>query len=138
VTDFLVAGERTAKEVRGLTGGRGADQTFDCVGRPATIRTAWSSARRGGTVTVVGVGGQDMQVVFSALELHWSGRTLHCCVYGSSDPDRDVPRLLDLVGRGELDLAALTSGSGTLAEVNDAFDALRAGRGARTVIRFDQ
>ena len=40
-----------------LTDGRGADHAFECVGRSATIRAAWRATRRGGQVTVVGMGG---------------------------------------------------------------------------------
>jgi len=133
-TDFLVAGDSTAKAIRKLTGGRGADQAFDCVGQPATIRSAWSASRRGGSVTVVGVGGKANIVEFSALELYWFGRTLHGCVFGSSDPDVEVPRLLKLVEEGKLDLAALATATTDLDGVNDAFATL--GQGARTIVRF--
>lgn len=131
-TDFLVSGDTTTKAVRKLTGGRGADHAFDCVGLPATIRTAWSSSRRGGVVTVVGVGGKTSMVEFSALELYWFGRTLHGCVFGSGDPDIEVPRMLGLVAEGRLDLAALATASTDLAGVNDAFEHL--GQGARTIV----
>lgn len=133
-TDFLVSDETTAKAIRKLTGGRGADHAFDCVGLPATIRTAWSSSRRGGAVTVVGVGSKAKIVEFNALELYWFGRTLHGCVFGSSDPDVEIPRLLGLVEEGKLDLAALATATTDLAGVNDAFDQL--GQGARTIVTF--
>jgi S-(hydroxymethyl)glutathione dehydrogenase / alcohol dehydrogenase len=131
-TDFVVSNQTTAKAVRKLTGGRGADHAFDCVGLPATIRMAWSASRRGGSVTVVGVGSKANVVEFSALELYWFGRTLHGCVFGSSDPDVEIPRLLSLVEEGKLDLAALTSATTDLAGVNDAFE--RLGTGARTIV----
>jgi S-(hydroxymethyl)glutathione dehydrogenase/alcohol dehydrogenase len=133
-TDFLVSGETTTKAIRKLTGGRGADHAFDCVGLPSTIRTAWSSSRRGGSVTVVGVGSKANVVEFNALELYWFGRTLHGCVFGSSDPDVEIPRLLTLVGEGKLDLAALATSTTDLAGVNDAFEQL--GQGARTIVTF--
>jgi S-(hydroxymethyl)glutathione dehydrogenase/alcohol dehydrogenase len=133
-TDFLVSDQTTAKAIRKLTGGRGADHAFDCVGLPATIRTAWSSSRRGGAVTVVGVGSKAKIVEFNALELYWFGRTLHGCVFGSSDPDVEIPRLLGLVEEGKLDLAALATSTTDLAGVNDAFDQL--GQGARTIVTF--
>lgn len=133
-TDFLVSDSGTAKAIRKLTGGRGADHAFDCVGLPATIRTAWSASRRGGAVTVVGVGSKANIVEFNALELYWFGRTLHGCVFGSSDPDVEIPRLLGLVEQGKLDLAALATATTDLAGVNDAFEHL--GQGARTIIRF--
>jgi S-(hydroxymethyl)glutathione dehydrogenase / alcohol dehydrogenase len=133
-TDFLVSDQTTSKAIRKLTGGRGADHAFDCVGLPATIRTAWSASRRGGAVTVVGVGSKAKIVEFNALELYWFGRTLHGCVFGSSDPDVEIPRLLGLVEEGRLDLAALATSTTDLAGVNDAFDQL--GQGARTIVTF--
>jgi S-(hydroxymethyl)glutathione dehydrogenase/alcohol dehydrogenase len=133
-TDFVVSDATTAKAVRKLTGGRGADHAFDCVGRPATIRLAWSASRRGGAVTVVGVGSKTEKVEFNALELYWFGRTRHGCVFGSSDPDVEIPRLLGLVDEGRLDLAALTSATTDLAGVNEAFASL--GQGARTIVRI--
>ncbi|MFC5994356.1 alcohol dehydrogenase catalytic domain-containing protein [Pseudonocardia hispaniensis] len=136
VTEFLVADDATAAAIRQRTGGRGADHTFDCVGGAVTTRTAWSAARRGGHVTVVGVGGRDSTVEFSALELFWFGRTLHGCVYGSSDPDVDVPQLLTLARDGRLDLAALATSTTDLSGINDAFEDMRHGRGARTLVRL--
>lgn len=133
-TDFVVSGDGMAKAVRKLTGGRGADHAFDCVGLPATIRGAWSASRRGGAVTVVGVGSKTKAVEFNALELYWFGRTLHGCVFGSSDPDVAIPRLLGLVAEGKLDLGALATATTDLAGVNDAFANL--GHGARTIVRL--
>lgn len=49
--------------MRALTEGRGADFAFDCVGSAGTIRGMWSATRRGGSCTVVGIGGKDETVV---------------------------------------------------------------------------
>lgn len=135
-TAFVPAGDDVVTKVRELTGGRGADHVLDCVGGGATTRTAWNASRRGGTVTVVGVGAKTSTVEFSALELFYFGRTLHGCVYGSSDPDRDVPELLDLARTGLLDLDALRTATTDLHGIQDAFAALDEGRGARTVVRI--
>ncbi|SDC26817.1 alcohol dehydrogenase catalytic domain-containing protein [Actinokineospora iranica] len=135
-THFLVSGDKTAKAVRSLTDGRGADVAFECVGMPATIRTAWSSSRRGGKVVVVGVGSAKAMVEFSALELYWMGRTLTGCLFGSTDPDTDVPRLLGLVGSGQLDVAGLVTTVTDLDGIEGAFEDMRQGRGGRTLVRF--
>jgi S-(hydroxymethyl)glutathione dehydrogenase/alcohol dehydrogenase len=66
-TQVLEAGGELAKQVRELTGKRGADHAFDCVGLADTIRSSWSATRRGGTTTIVGIGGKEQQVTFSAL-----------------------------------------------------------------------
>lgn len=135
-THFVVSTPDVSGEIRALTGGRGADHVFEVVGTAATIRQAWSLARRGGRATVVGVGSRDESVSFSALELFHFARTLTGCVYGSCDPHRDVPLLLDHTRAGALDLAGLVTEQIDLAAVPDAFADMLAGRGARSIVRF--
>ncbi|WHM39474.1 Zn-dependent alcohol dehydrogenase [Streptomyces sp. BPTC-684] len=135
-TDFVLASETTAKDVRKLTGGHGVDVAVECVGRAVTIRTAWESTRRGGRTTVVGIGGKDQQVSFNALEIfHW-GRTLSGCVYGNSDPARDLPVLAEHVRAGRLDLGAMVSERIGLDGIPAAFDNMLAGKGGRALVVF--
>jgi S-(hydroxymethyl)glutathione dehydrogenase/alcohol dehydrogenase len=135
-TDFVLADDRTARSVRALTGGHGADHAIECVGRGATIRTAWSATRRGGRTTVVGIGGKDDLVSFSALEVFYFARTLSACVYGNSDPAADIPVLAGHVRAGRLDLEALITDRITLDEIPDAFERMVAGKGGRSLIVF--
>ncbi|MFV8131083.1 Zn-dependent alcohol dehydrogenase [Streptomyces syringium] len=137
-TDFLVADDTTAKRIRELTGGHGADVAIECVGRADTIRTAWSATRRGGRTTVVGIGGKDQRVTFSALELFHFGRTLSGCVYGNSDPARDLPVIAGHVRAGRLDLSALVTERIGLDGIPAAFDAMLAGRGGRALVVFPE
>ncbi|MDT7653742.1 MAG: S-(hydroxymethyl)glutathione dehydrogenase / alcohol dehydrogenase [Pseudonocardiales bacterium] len=134
-TDFVPADEDTKKAVRGLTEKRGADFAFDCVGSSRTIRDMWSMTRRGGSCTIVGIGGKDDTVAFSALELFHFARTLRGCVAGSLDAVADMPRFFDWVRAGELDLRPMVTGHGTLADLDRALDELAAGRGIRTLVR---
>ena len=133
-TDFLVADDELSKSVRALTGGRGADVAFECVGRSGTIRTAWRSTRRGGQVTVVGIGGRDDYVEIGALEIFHSARALRSSVYGSSDPDREVPELAQAVLDGSLDLRPLVTHRIGLTDVPAAFDRMTRGEGGRSVV----
>lgn len=143
-TEFLVADPPDAepeakptvpRKVREMTDG-GADHAIECVGTAATIRTAWSSTRRGGTTTVVGVGRADDPVIFSALELFHFARTLRGCVYGNSDPAADLPVLAEHVRAGRLDVAGLVTDRIGLDDVPAAFARMAAGVGARSVIEF--
>ncbi|UFQ20093.1 MULTISPECIES: Zn-dependent alcohol dehydrogenase [Streptomyces] len=135
-TDYVIASERTARDIRGLTGGQGVDVAVECVGRAVTIRTAWESTRRGGRTTVVGIGGKDQQVTFNALELfHW-GRTLSGCVYGNSDPAVDLPVLAEHIRAGRLDLGALVTDRIALDGIPAAFEHMLAGKGGRALIVF--
>ncbi|MGK5741069.1 alcohol dehydrogenase catalytic domain-containing protein [Micromonospora sp. URMC 103] len=133
-TAFLVADDSLSRAVRERTGGRGVDHAFECVGRGSTIRTAWRATRRGGKVTVVGMGAKDDVVPLGALEIFHSARTLRSSVYGSSDPDRDVPELARSVLDGTLDLAPLISDRTGLDGAAAAFARMARGEGARTVV----
>ena len=133
-TEFVVASDGLSKDVRRLTFGRGADHAFECVGRSVTIRAAWRATRRGGQVTVVGMGRADDEVTLSALDIFSSARTLGSSVYGSSDPDVEIPALAADVRSGALRLDHLVTDRITLADVPDAFDRMGRGEGARSVV----
>ncbi|TQF06634.1 Zn-dependent alcohol dehydrogenase [Kitasatospora acidiphila] len=135
-TDFLLADDQTARAVRKLTDGYGADHAIECVGRASTIRAAWSATRRGGHTTVVGIGGKEDMVSFSALELFHFARTVSGCVYGNSDPARDIPVLAEHVRAGRLDLEALITDRIALADIPAAFERMAAGRGGRSLVVF--
>jgi S-(hydroxymethyl)glutathione dehydrogenase / alcohol dehydrogenase len=135
-TDYLLASAATPREIRALTGGQGADVAVECVGRAVSIRAAWDSTRRGGRTTVVGIGGKDQRITFNALEIfHW-GRTLSGCVYGDSDPARDLPVLAAHVRAGRLDLGALVTERIGLEDIPAAFGNMAAGRGGRALVVF--
>ena len=133
-TDVLAAGGELARQVRALTGGRGVDHAFDCVGLGETIRSAWGSTRRGGSTTVVGIGGKEQQVSFSALELFHFARTLRGCVYGGADPRELMPRILAHAAAGELDLGALISSTIGLDGIDAAFADMERGIGVRAIV----
>ncbi|MFI7018117.1 Zn-dependent alcohol dehydrogenase [Streptomyces sp. NPDC050164] len=135
-TDYVLASENTAREIRALTGRQGVDVAVECVGRAVSIRTAWDSTRRGGRTTVVGIGGKDQQVTFNALEIfHW-GRTLTGCVYGNSNPAEDLPVLAGHVRAGRLDLTALVTERISLEGIPAAFENMLAGKGGRALVVF--
>ena len=135
-TEFLFGDAEVARGIRALTGGRGADHAFECIGRPDTIRTAWQSTRRGGQCVVVGVGPRSAEVRFNALELFHFNRRLTSSVYGSGDPDRDVPMLAEQVRSRSLELEPLITHRVGLDGVNEAFERMISGEGARSVIVF--
>jgi S-(hydroxymethyl)glutathione dehydrogenase/alcohol dehydrogenase len=131
---FVPADDNTKKAVRALTGKEGADYAFDCVGSARTIRDAWGMTRRGGTACVVGIGGKDDTVSFSALELFHFARTLVGCVAGSLDAHTDLPRYFEHVRAGGLNLADMVTGHGGLTDIEPALREMAAGRGIRTLV----
>jgi S-(hydroxymethyl)glutathione dehydrogenase/alcohol dehydrogenase len=133
-TDALEAGGELSKQVRGLTERRGVDHGFDCVGLAETIRATWGSTRRGGMTTIVGIGGKEQQVTFTALELFHFARTITGCVYGSTNPMTDIPKLLGYAAEGRLDLGGLISSTIGLEGIDGAFADMEKGVGARAVV----
>jgi S-(hydroxymethyl)glutathione dehydrogenase/alcohol dehydrogenase len=115
----------------------GFDYAFDVVAVPQTLRTAWTAARRGGTIVVVGAGRAEHQVEFSPFELLFEGKRIIPSLYGSAYPPRDFPRLIALWRAGKLDLEGMVSHRLRLDDVGDALAALGRGDVIRQVIVHD-
>jgi len=135
-THFVLSDPKLHKQIRSLTEGRGADHALECVGAAATIRMAWSSVRRGGSCTIVGVGRKEQEVTFNPLELFHFSRTINSSIYGASDPERDIPVIAEQVLTEQLDLTALITHRISLDEVGVAFERMKSGQGARSVIKL--
>jgi len=120
--------------VQAATGGRGADYVFEVIGLPETMLQAFNTARRGGTVCIVGMPRIEAQVTFPAFPLFSDSKTMLGCFYGSAQVRRDFPRFVSLIETGRLDVGSMVSRHIHLDEVNDAFRAMQAGEVIRSVI----
>jgi S-(hydroxymethyl)glutathione dehydrogenase/alcohol dehydrogenase len=132
-----VTPDRLSDLVTEITGGEGFDYAFDVVALPQTLRTAWTAARRGGTVVVVGAGRAEHQVEFNPFELLFEGTRIIPSLYGSAYPPRDFPRLIALWRAGRLDLEGMVSHRLRLDQIDDALAALGRGDVIRQVIIND-
>jgi S-(hydroxymethyl)glutathione dehydrogenase/alcohol dehydrogenase len=117
-----------------LTGGEGFDYVFEAVGTPQTIRAAWTAARRGGTVVIVGAGRADQQVEFTPFELLFDGKKMLASLYGSASVQRDYARMLGLWRAGRLDLDGMITQRLKLDDIDHALAALGHGDVVRQVI----
>jgi Zn-dependent alcohol dehydrogenase len=123
--------------VMGLTSERGADVAFEVVGLGPTIEQAIRMARRGGQAVLVGVPRMDVVVTLPAfVGIVLAEKSIQGCWYGSSDVQRDVPRILDWWREGRLQLEELISREITLEGINDAFRAMESGDVARSVVVY--
>ncbi|MDP1823254.1 MAG: Zn-dependent alcohol dehydrogenase [Archangium sp.] len=120
--------------VMDLTGGIGADYTFDAVGNPALIQVGINASRPGGTTVCVGVPKMTDEITIPALFFAMGEKKVTGCFLGSSNPSREFNRLLDLWRAGHLDLAGMVTARRPLEEINEAFADMKAGRGIRTVL----
>jgi S-(hydroxymethyl)glutathione dehydrogenase/alcohol dehydrogenase len=114
--------------------GDGFDVGIDAVGSSRTIRPAWDAVRRGGTLTIVGAGRLDDDVVFSAYELFHDEKKLTGSFYGGLNMHRDLPWLVSLWRSGRLPLEALLEGESPLSEINEVAAAQRSGDVVRVML----
>jgi S-(hydroxymethyl)glutathione dehydrogenase/alcohol dehydrogenase len=122
--------------IRELTAGRGADFMFDSVGSPATLTTALTGSKKGGTVVVTGLSRVDAQGAIAMFPFVMQEKKLIGSVYGSGQPRRDIPQLVSLFQEGKLKLRELVARTYPLSGINDALHALESSDGARGVITF--
>jgi S-(hydroxymethyl)glutathione dehydrogenase/alcohol dehydrogenase len=135
-TDVITAGPETVQQIVELTGGLGADYTFEATGLVAVMRQAVESARMGwGLATVCGVAGrgETLEVVPRFLI---TGRRVAGSSFGGVKGRDGVPQLVDRWLAGEIDVAPLISHRITLDEVNRGFELMEAQDGIRSVIVF--
>jgi NDMA-dependent alcohol dehydrogenase len=124
-------------QVMSLTQQRGADVAFEVIGLGPTIDQTINMTRRGGQAILVGVPKMDVMVTLPAfLGVVLQEKTIKGCWYGSSNVHSDVPKLARLYKEGKLMLDELISREIELEGVNDAFEAMKTGEIARSVIVY--
>jgi S-(hydroxymethyl)glutathione dehydrogenase/alcohol dehydrogenase len=110
---------------------------FEVIGLGPTIDQTITMTRRGGQAILVGVPRMDVMLTIPAfLGVVLQEKTIKGCWYGSSNVQQDVPKLVDLYKKGELKLDELISREISLDQVNEAFDAMKTGEVARSVIVY--
>ena len=123
-------------KVMELTGGIGADYTFEAVGIPALMQQTEQACRRGGVCTIVGVGKLTEMVPFNALMLSLGGKTIKGSFYGNVNPQLDFPMYLDLYRSGKLNLDDMVTSTYSIEEAPQAMEDMQKGLNARGVIVY--
>jgi len=133
-TDVMVGGEDTVERVLEMTGGFGADYTFEATGNVKVMRQAVESARMGwGLCTVAGVAGKGETLDIVPRYLI-TGRRVAGSSFGGVKGREQVPQLVDRWLAGEIDVEPLVSRTIGLDDVNEAFALMEAQDGIRSVI----
>src|SRR5579871_5330919 len=136
-TDTIAGGPDAVAAIIEMTGGFGADYTFEATGNVAVMRQAVESARMGwGLCTVAGVAGRGETLDIVPRYLI-TGRRVCGSSFGGLKGRDDVPRLVDRALAGEIDVAPFISHRITLDEIGHGFELMEAQDGIRTVITFD-
>ena len=135
-TDTLVGGPDVVERILEMTGGFGADYTFEATGNVEVMRQAVESARMGwGLCTVAGVAGKG-EVLEVVPRFLITGRRVAGSSFGGVKGRDQVPEYVERALAGDIDVAAFVSHRITLDEVNRGFELMEAQDGIRSVIEF--
>jgi alcohol dehydrogenase len=122
------------KQIKELTNGRGAEYAIEASGTVRAFEDAVACSAPGGVIVAVGLPRASARAEVSPMLLVAGDRTLRGSFMGSSVPQRDIPRYIELWRRGKLPIERLVSGTAGLDGLNAAMDALASGNALRTVI----
>jgi S-(hydroxymethyl)glutathione dehydrogenase / alcohol dehydrogenase len=136
-TDVVNAAEGSpVPRIVEMTAG-GVDYAFEAIGTPATVRQAVRMTRKGGTIVMIGVVPAGTSVELPGADIVLREKTVLGCMMGANRFRVDMPRYVELYRSGQLRLDEMISARLPLDRVNDAFEAMRRGTAARSVIVFD-
>ena len=135
-TDEMLGGPDVVEQLLELTGGLGADYTFEATGNVNVMRQAVESARMGwGLATMCGVAGkgETLNVVPRFLI---TGRRIAGSSFGGVKGRDQVPQFVDMYLAGDIDVDSFVSHKLALDDVNRGFELMEAQDGIRSVIEF--
>jgi len=120
-----------------ITGGRGVDCAIEAAGRRETMEAAFRSVRdAGGLCVLAGNLPADQRISLDPFDLI-RGKRIIGTWGGETEPDRDIPRYVDLYLADRLPLHLLITHEYCLEEINCAMDDLEQGKVGRALIRMN-
>ncbi len=135
-TDVLNAADGDpVEQVKELTGG-GVAYSFEALGLKETSEQAFQMLRTGGVATIIGMVPVGQMMEIHAADLLYD-KKLQGSNMGSNHFRVDMPRFVEFYLEGKLHLDDLISRRIQLEQINEAFDEMRSGEIARSVITFD-
>jgi alcohol dehydrogenase len=138
ITEFLNpndSNEPIQQVIKRITGG-GADYSFECIGDTGMITTALQSCCDGWGLTVtLGVPKVKPEVT-AHYALFLTGRTLKGSLFGGWKPKSDLPSLVDMYIKKEIQIDEFITHNMPFEDINQAFNLMREGKCLRCVIHM--
>lgn len=139
-THSAATAEEAHELIQQLTNGVGADKaivTVDIVTSEVTT-SALHAIRKGGTVVITGLADPSKNTIeFPGALLTLFEKRIQGSLFGSGDPFKDIPRLVDMYQAGQLKIDEMITNTYTLDEVNKGYEDLLNGVNIRGVIVHD-
>lgn len=131
-------GEALTRAVLELTDGIGVNHAFVCIDPAATLLPAFRATQKAGNIVVTAITPDTVkQIDVPPLELFATQKAIMGAVYGFMSPRLQIPELLRLYRTGDLMLRELITRTYKLADINQGYADLDAGKNLRGVVTFD-
>merc|ERR1719183_3309075 len=115
-------------------GAGGLDYTFECVGRPETMRAALECCHKGwGKSCIIGVADAGVELATRPFQLV-TGRSWTGTAFGGTKGRTQLPGMVDRYMAGGLKVDEFVSHTFPLADIKKAFDVMHSGEAIRPVI----
>lgn len=136
-TDVINASDKTvARQVRKLTGGRGADFVFVTVGVISVFEIAPRFLAPRGEMIMVGMPPSGAKASYEPVILSALSQSIKGSMMGDTVLKRDIPWLIEQYRQGRLKLDELITNRYPLEQINEAIADTKAGKSRRNVIVF--
>lgn len=130
------ASDDPVEAIFALTGGAGVDYSLEAGGQVRTIEQAFESVRdRGGLCVFASHPPEGESIRLEPIKLH-RGKMIRGSWGGAANPDKDIPRLVDLYKQKRFPLEKLLSHSYPLCEINQALADLERRKIVRALIEI--
>jgi S-(hydroxymethyl)glutathione dehydrogenase/alcohol dehydrogenase len=114
----------------------GADYSFECIGNVDVMRQALECCHKGwGVSVIIGVAGAGQEIKTRPFQLV-TGRVWKGTAFGGAKGRRDVPKIVDWYMDGRINIDDLITHKLSLADINQGFDLMHAGKSIRSVVVY--
>jgi NDMA-dependent alcohol dehydrogenase len=136
-THSAASADQAQELVTNLTWGVGADNAIVTVGvvKEDVVESAFNVIRKGGTVTVTGLGNLTEKTIhLNGAMLTLFQKRVQGTLFGSANPIYDIKKMLDLYRTGDIKLDELITKQYRLEDINAGYQDLLDGNNIRGVI----
>ncbi|OGN88467.1 MAG: zinc-binding dehydrogenase [Chloroflexi bacterium RBG_13_46_14] len=123
------------EQVKKITGGYGADYVIITVGVTSAIAQGVAMLGRQGTVVIVGLATQNLEVF--PMDIIDNEKVITASFMGTTNSSQDIPKLINLYKSGKLKLDELITAHYTLDQINEAVSSTASGEALRNIISFE-
>ena len=126
--------------VMDLTVGRLAEKVIITVGEPEgdIIAPSMALVAKAGTLVMTSVASMaQIDTKLSLFDLTLLGKRIQGSIFGSGNPQSEIPKLLGLYRQGKLKVDEMVTQTYSLDQINEGYQAMRDGKNIRGVITFD-